>query len=950
MNIGTWNVQGIKGKMEEITKELLNLGIEMVVLTETKKKGTGTEIINNYVHIFTGVPKHERAKRGVSIMIHKKHKDKITDFEPVNENIIRVNITINQKPVTILGLYAISDDEPLTKKDEFFEQVSDEIMKIGKSREIIVLGDLNSRVGRRINDAVVGPFGEINTNDNGERLIEMCQQHLLRITNGYFRHKDIHTYTWVQHTRNLKSVLDYVIIRQNTILRINDVRAYRGATCGSDHYIVRAKLLVPFRSQKFTDNKDQGSVQTTKQYNVDSLTNESTRILYQNRLDEKLFMTVHQQPVEKVYDNIVNSIKRAAEEAVGLRPVLRSKKLWWNDEIEELVDQKKKLYQKWLNTQHQEDRDQYLDIKRTTRRTINIAQKEMWDKKCSEINTYIGGKKCSESWKFMKNLKSDQKNKANVQIIPTKKWIDHYQKLLTENREEYLLNSPTDVIVEGDTIVVNIDQVKKAVRKLKNGRAAGPGGIPAELIKCGSEKLFEQLTWCINQYLNGDPVPAEWKEAYISSIHKKGNKLECSNYRGISVTSTMSRLYGRIIRDLIEQEYMNKEEEEQSGFRAGRTCTDNIFCLKQVIEKRSAVSQETHLMFIDLQKAYDTVPVKKLWKVLHETNVNHTIIRALKNLYDGTSSRVKIGNNFSEKFPVDKGLRQGCCVSPTLFKIYVARALYQWKRKCKGMGIDIGDTCLYTLQFADDQVIIANDKDDLQYMARKLQEEYNNWGLEINTQKTKYLPIGAEPSSIQLDIDEVASCNAYSYLGVEFDTSGKDDREIQKRITQARRIIGCLNGILWSNEIGKQRKYNIYETLIKSCLTYGAETWKITEQNRRKLEATEMDVFRRSLGISRRDRIRNDDVRQRMGIDGSIMTDIEQKQLIWYGHVQRMEERRLPKIAMNWVPPNRRKRGRPKKTWIEGIRKAMSTRDLREEQWNNRIEWKLGIGQRRKTF
>jgi len=92
------------------------------------------------------------------------------------------------------------------------------------------------------------------------------------------------------------------------------------------------------------------------------------------------------------------------------------------------------------------------------------------------------------------------------------------------------------------------------------------------------------LTWLINRCLTGAEVPQQWKVAYISSVHKKGSKEDCSNYRGISVTSVMSRLYGKILRGLIEEE--NKDEEEQIGFRTGRSCTDNIFCKKQVIEKK----------------------------------------------------------------------------------------------------------------------------------------------------------------------------------------------------------------------------------------------------------------------------------------------------------------------------------------------------------------------------
>ena len=144
------------------------------------------------------------------------------------------------------------------------------------------------------------------------------------------------------------------------------------------------------------------------------------------------------------------------------------------------------------------------------------------------------------------------------------------------------------------------------MRELKNGKSCGPEGVYAEMLKHGTDKLITMLTWVINRYLNGED-PQEWKVAYISSIHKKGSKKDCSNYRGISVTSVISRLYGKILIDLIEEE--NKDEEEQSGFRKGRSCTYNIFCMKRIIEKRNATNKETHLLFVDLTKAYDSIPI-----------------------------------------------------------------------------------------------------------------------------------------------------------------------------------------------------------------------------------------------------------------------------------------------------------------------------------------------------
>ena len=96
-----------------------------------------------------------------------------------------------------------------------------------------------------------------------------------------------------------------------------------------------------------------------------------------------------------------------------------------------------------------------------------------------------------------------------------------------------------------------------ANKKKKTGTAAGPGDIPIELIKSGGQKLLEMINILFNKVINGEKVPEEWKIAIITLIHKKGDKRKCENYRGISVTSTFSRNYGRILAKLVESEYKN---------------------------------------------------------------------------------------------------------------------------------------------------------------------------------------------------------------------------------------------------------------------------------------------------------------------------------------------------------------------------------------------------------
>ena len=157
--------------------------------------------------------KDRRAERGVSILIKKKFKKGITNWGAVNEN-ISININHLGIKTTVLCVYAPSNDKVDLEKDQFYEKLNETLINIG-TREIILLGDFNGHTGTKVNNQAVGLYGETRINDNEEHLIDLCESHNLRITNGYFKHKMMHKYTWEQHTRKLRSIIDYIIVKQN---------------------------------------------------------------------------------------------------------------------------------------------------------------------------------------------------------------------------------------------------------------------------------------------------------------------------------------------------------------------------------------------------------------------------------------------------------------------------------------------------------------------------------------------------------------------------------------------------------------------------------------------------------------------------------------------------------------------------------------------------------------
>jgi len=567
----------------------------------------------------------------VSILVKKRYKGYITTWEALNENMIKINMNLFGKKLCILGIYAISDDENALVKEEFWGKLNEVITEIGTSREILIAGDFNSRTGKKTKNLVVGPFGEEVTNDNGDKLIDICEQNSLTILNGYFKHKRIHQYTWHQDTKDLRSIIDYIITRQNTSLKFQDVRVFRGMTVGSDHYLVNAKSLFLYGRNNVNESRENitdGTLELPQLpvYNIDSLRDESTSFLYKKRLDEKLGES-HFESTEECYQHVVKCIHQAAKEALGEK-ILRSKTkpfYYWNEEIGQLVKEKKGKYMKWISSKDPQDRIELRRIQGKIRKMVTEAKNKSWEKTCSTVESYLGGKRSTEAWRILKNLRKTENGGQWFNPIPIDKWETYFKELLTENRERYMGEQETeseDVNETGrDKIELDINIVKMTIRSLKSNTSCGVGGVPAELLKAGTEKLYELLRQIFERCINGEGVPQDWKMGYISAIYKKGKKDEYENYRGITVLNIFSRLYGKMIKYFLDQEFLQMETEEQAGFRAGRSTIDHIFCLKQLIEKKMAVDEPLHLLFVDLEKAYESVPLQNLWKALERYNL-----------------------------------------------------------------------------------------------------------------------------------------------------------------------------------------------------------------------------------------------------------------------------------------------------------------------------------------
>lgn len=301
---------------------------------------------------------------------------------------------------------------------------------------------------------------------------------------------------------------------------------------------------------------------------------------------------------------------------------------------------------KILITENVQIKKPYKLKNRQLRSAITEEKNISWENKCIEIENTVGGAQSSEAWRVIKKLKTPNTELFN-KWISLDNWHTHYKTLFVEGRPEFT-SQETPTIANANRLTIEIAEVKKALSTMKNGRSPGPGNIARELLKYGGNHLLERITNLMNMVCYQIKIPTEWKVSHIVSIFKKGNRKDPNCYRGISINSSLSRLYGKIIQNKLRANVGHKIGEDQSGFRPGRSCVDNLFTLQQLLEKQIAVDREVHIAFIDLEKAYDNVPRSKLWEALEIIGTDRNLIEIINELYRDNHSYIKVGKHLSE--------------------------------------------------------------------------------------------------------------------------------------------------------------------------------------------------------------------------------------------------------------------------------------------------------------
>ena len=377
-----------------------------------------------------------------------------------------------------------------------------------------------------------------------------------------------------------------------------------------------------------------------------------------------------------------------------------------------------------------------------------------------------------------------------------------------------------------------------SIKHLKNGKSAGVDKILGELLKNANNIVVDFLVTLFNALFENGTFPTEWSKSIIVPIHKKGDINNPDNYRGVALTSVVSKVYTHILNKRLSR-WAEREEkiiEEQAGFRAGYSTIDHIFTLYTLVQKYLLNSTKLYVAFVDFKKAFDSVNRNRLWESLRKNGVNGKLYLALRGMYDSVLACVREKSIYSEYFNCPRGVKQGCLLSPQMFSFFINELAVELSKKGRhGIQIIPGAVEIFLMLFADDIILLSDTILGLQAQLNALKEEADRLQLVVNLDKTNIMVfrMGGYLSFREkwwYGNEAIKVTNCYKYLGMVFTTRLSLNVGMREVCRKGKKgiieILKCLRNL---NSLDVTLFWKLFDAQIVPMIAYGSEIWGLME-------------------------------------------------------------------------------------------------------------------------
>ena len=704
-----------------------------------------------------------------------------------------------------------------------------------------------------------------NVNNNGRKLIELCNISDLKIVNGRVPSDNLGEFTCYNKNGG-KSVVDYGIVSYQLFPFITNFNVDVFDSCLSD---VHCPISIELSStlENSTGNTDIPNCDESKvgeEYVSPSFKwDESSKQDYSKGLADSDLKCLTDALSEAIEDTNQNSIDHICNKMNKLFIDVA----WEKNVFEEKrkLPSKSKCNKPWFDKECQEKRSEYFKIKNRLKKINNEecrAQLKLEAQKYKKVlkakskvyfkklNCKIRNLKSNNSKEYWNLINRSSQSKKIMLDLSLEVFSDHFKKLSTvdkedENEKDKLTEVDKDSIDQELNVDFTLEEIQKLIKQLRNNKACGIDQIRNEFLKCCNDDLMKIIVNFFNLVLNSGIIPASWCEGLIVPLYKnKGSLKDPDNYRGITLLSCVGKLFTAALNNRVKN-FLDSRGiigDEQAGFRDGFSTIDHIFALNSIIELYMSKRKKLFCAFIDYKKAFDLVDRTSLWCKLISEGVNGKILNVIFNLYKNAKSCVMLNRKTSKFFNCNVGVRQGENLSPLLFAIYLNDFEYHISRKYSGLkslSEDINEGLsdedlevflrLYALLYADDTIVMAESEAELQLALNAVKDYCDLWKLKVNTTKTKIVIFSKgkirKIPKFKFGEEKLVVEFSYNYLGTLFNYNGNFQPAIAKQVKQAKKAAFSLKSKIKALQLSVDLQIELFDKTVVPVLLYGCEVW-----------------------------------------------------------------------------------------------------------------------------
>ena len=986
----TWNVGSLTGRSLEVAEELWRRRVDVCAVQETRWKGESARLVGARGMRYKLWWKGNDGTGGVGVMVKEELAEKVLEVRRKSVRVMVVVMVIGNVTMRVISGYAPQQNSKVEEKVQFYDDVSEEIGQAGSDEFVVMLGDMNGHVGAGADgyEGVHGGWGYGARNEEGRRVLELADAYGMVVGNTLFKKEPARLITY-RSGENM-SMIDYVLVKAKDRKYVKNVKAIRGLLQHSMVVMdVVSKEMGKRRREKFVPRRKTWKLQDAE-----------VRKTFEVKVAERWDRGCNDGDVWERYRDCVLD---TADEVCGWTKGKgrHGETWWWDEDTRKVLEDKKERFRQWNKDRTVEAKSEYKKAKRSAKQAVAIAMKKASDKLMNELEA---GENSMKMFKIAKQSMKDRKDMMGNGCVR-----DRFGKLCTDEREraqvwkdymEKVMNEENewdgDVEVDvthGPIERVTMEEVAKAIKEMKLGKAAGVSEVAAEHIKASGMVGIEVIMGIANRMLDGEGIPEDWRHSVLVPLYKgKGDVRDCGSYRGVKLLEhgmkVVERVFERRLRNNVTVNEM------QCGFMPGKGTVDALFMARMLQEKYGKKKRKLYMCFVDLEKAFDRVPRKVIEWALRKKGVNENLVRVVMQLYEGAKTKVKVGKGMSEAFSVKVGVHQGSVLSPFLFAIV--------------MDVVCGDVMeglLFEILYADDLVLMAESMEELQLKFDRWRGVIEKKGMKVNMGKTKVMVSGEGGERVISSIDPCGVCDkrvkansvlcircqkwvhkrcsgvkgalkkvegifkckrcvhgvnnreeaktglndgierveSFVYLGDKMNADGGCLSAVTARVRVGWMKFRELSGVLCGRKWSKKMKGRVFKACVRAAMVYGGETWVMRKEEEGVLQRAERAMVRMMCGVKLKDRKSSMELRSMVGLSEDIVTWVRRSRLRWYGHVLRRNEGVGIRRALEFEVEGVTGRGRPRLGWREQVEKDRVKAGLWNVEASDRCAWQRGV-------